>query len=127
MVRDQEFITAFESQRAQHGVDTRGGIRHEHQALRVGSEELRERPSGIVEQLFKVANEELDRLSLKAIANLPLIIQHRSRAGSERAVVHVNHARVERPNPRTSGRSIQKLVMTPRHRRKSERPVCIQL
>ena len=49
MVRDQEFITAFESQRTQHGVDTRGRIRHEHQALRVSSEEFRQRTASIIE------------------------------------------------------------------------------
>ena len=49
MVRDQQFITAFESQRTQHGVDTRSRIRHEHQARRVGSEEFRQLTASIIE------------------------------------------------------------------------------
>ena len=123
MVRDQQFIAAFEWQRAQHGVDTRGRIRHEHQARRVGSEEFRQLTASIVEQLFKVANEELDRLALEAVANLSLIFEHRPRAGPERAVVQVNHLRVERPKPRVTGRTIQKLVMIPCHERRSDPPV----
>ena len=106
MVRHQQLITAFEAQRAENGVDTGGRIRHEHQTFRLDSEEFRQLTAGFIEEFFKVANEELDRLALEAVANLSLKFEHCPRAGPERAVVQVNHPRVERPKPRAAGRAV---------------------
>jgi hypothetical protein len=69
----------------------------------------------MVEQLFKVANEKLDRLALEAIAHLSLTFEHGARASPERAVVQVNHLRIERPKPRAAGRAVQRLVMSSWH------------
>jgi hypothetical protein len=111
VVGDQQFITAFESQRAQHGVDTGGGIWHEDQALRVRAEEFCQLTASFVEQRFQVADEELDRLAFETVANLSLILEHNPRAGSERAMVQVNHLWVEGPKPRVAGGEVQRRSM----------------
>src|SRR5258705_3606531 len=83
MIADDNLISALERERAQDRVKAGSRIRNEGEILRVGAEELRERISRLVEQIFEIAHEELNRLPLHPEPHRLLIFHNGFRATAE--------------------------------------------
>ena len=97
VVGGEQLVARLELERADHGVHAAGRVRNEREIVRICPDEPRQISPGFVEQALEITCQELQRLPLHARAQLRLRLEHRLRAGSERAVVEEVDARVERP------------------------------
>ena len=87
LVRDKELVALFESQGSQYGVHAGSGIRHENEIFGIGAKELCQGRSGLIQHVFKVTNEELNRLALQTIPRFSLKGEDGARAAPKRTVV----------------------------------------
>src|SRR5439155_25238582 len=97
VVRAQQSVTAFESQRPQHGVHPRRRVRHENEVGGIGAQERRQGAASLIQQSFQLTHKELNRLPLQTVANLALEVENRPRATAERAVVQKSKLWIKRP------------------------------
>ncbi len=99
MIGGEQLVAALEVERAQHGIEAGGGIRHEGQVVRIGAHERSKLASRRVQGRLEVMGEEEDRLGLHPFAPRLLGGEHRARSGTVRAVVEEGDGRVQGPVP----------------------------
>ncbi len=94
---DEQFLVLVEIERAEDGIHSGGGIRHERQSTLVGAEELRKGAPGLIEQRLELPDHEAHRLALELRAQVILFGQNRDRRGAEGTVIEKGDARLEEP------------------------------
>jgi hypothetical protein len=97
VVGHDKFVPGVEWQGLEHGVNPCGCIADEDQIASRAAQEPSHGLTSLIEQLWELAAQELDRLTLKPIPQPRLMIEDVARAGAERSVVEKPNLRIERP------------------------------
>ena len=103
VVAGQELVAGLEPQRGEDGRDAGRRVGHERDAVGIRLEEHRDPLPRLVEVPLELAAEEPDGLRLHALAPHALGLEHRVRAGAERAVVEVGDVAFEEPRGAVGG------------------------
>jgi hypothetical protein len=93
--RRQHLVSRREPERAEDGVQRRGGVLREREVLRPRPHEGGELGANAVEEPLEPARDQLDRVALQLALPVLVRLEHRPRAGAVAAVVQERDARIE--------------------------------
>ena len=97
MVGDEDLVAAVEVETIERRGDPGRCVRHEDQAVSVGTDEGGESTAGCIEERLVVPGEETYRIALELVPELCLQVEHSTRRGAEGAVVAERDIGIERP------------------------------
>ena len=95
--RHDQLVVLVEIERAENGIHARGGIRHERDRRRIGSDESTQHSARLIEQRLELPHHESHRFALHLRAQRVLSRQHYLRRRAEGAVIEVRDGGVEEP------------------------------
>ncbi len=97
MIGEQDLVAGSEGQGTQDAVDAVGGIGDKGQIVRRRSQEGGQFGPGLAEDHFQLIGQKTHRLTFHPFPPALLSLQHRARAGTERAMIQEGDVRVQQP------------------------------